>query len=483
MKVINPYNGVNFSNIKKVRGVTHEHIYRKSQADLCFQRGIRIFANVNYQPSVPSVNKTQKMSSWEGSFKDWKQVYTDEFLIQNGVVEAVSLKPDFTKTDYFVDVTYSGSIPSVSKADGSLVNTDLIPQIANAERVEKPLSWATSYHHLNHHNFLGSVWSDVGVRAEIGNSGTTDMSFRRNYSLYSVQEEYNIVRQTQNHQFNGKLFGTINHPYYATYNGYNFTIAYNDALNLAQFTDVFHAVELYNMGYSPNTQKLFRQIYNRLLNDGFKLYVSAVVDWQDSNETYNGLLPEEKEHFEDANDYNRQCEQGEFHKESNYMRGCNVLLFDNSYGDDIAESSAEATEKAELALEAYIQGRYYASGFGDHCIEALNVESDVINFSVGVSDDISDKILIEVKEGPANVWNTIYTNVGKITPSSVASKIVVVTNLGETVFQNTNNVSFKVSGKVKWLRFEAYYEDADFIFTNPIWIDNDNADLQLFALE
>ena len=450
MKVHNPYANVNFSAFKMVRSVTHEHIYTEEQAKICFHRGIRVFCNVNYQPAVPSL----KMSGWSRTFKDWSDVYTKDELLAAGVINHDG-KPDFSKTEYFTDVTFSGSIPTITMSSGEVVDTNLVPQIANAEHTDKKDYWGGTG--CEHHTVLGSTWSDVGVRSYIGNTGKQDMSFRRSFPLYSIKEETELLLANQ--QFPGKLFGQICH-----------STDYLNAERLAKIPQIYKSVELFNQSASPARQKKYRETYDKLLRNGYNLMVTAVVDWQQSIESYNDLLPYEKEAFADVNDYNRQCEKGTYKKESNYIRGCNVLLLNTSYGSDLASDTSDADRKAEMAMDAYLAGRYFASGFGNHCIKDLSVSGDIIHFQVQNNSNPAGLVKVNVNETQTNTWVTSYDfedvpqNLGDL------EKLFVITNLGKKEYSSPE-VNFKIEKGVSYVRFEAYFADKDFIFTNPVWIE------------
>lgn len=459
MKIVNPYEGVNFGSALRVRSTTHEHIFDRAAAERCYNRGLRVFANVNYTPAVPSL----KMSSWNRVYKDWADVYDDTTLLNNGVVDANG-KPDFSKTDYFTEVSYQGSIPTISDYFTSAeINTDLIPQIANAEHTDKPFAWGnTSY--AQHHNVLGGIWNDVGVLSRIGNTDKTNITFRRSHPLYSVAEE-NAMWQTPTYQqFSGKIFGTLNH---------NSNV---EGVMPFQKYATFKAMELFNQGYSPKMQEYFRLAYDTALRRGYRLLVASVADWQGSVQTYGGLTPQEKAQFTDVNDYNRKVENGEYVKECNYIRGCNVLLVGSDYGELLGANSQEAETKAEYALDTYIAGKYYASGFGNHYVTHLDISGDRINVGVAAMSlaEAAPKILVSVNEASTNVWVTTFTPEAATTPSSTVEKAKVITNRGTIEFGNLSELSYLIQPGDTYVRFEFYFADKDFLFMNPIWIeDND----------
>ena len=107
--IVNPYNGIDFHTASRVKAISHEHISRKSQLKIAYDRGIRYFACVNYLPACPSY----PLSNWSYEYEDY--------------VSPSNLA--------LTSLTYSGSIPSFVDKNGIEVNTDDLVQLPNAEHL------------------------------------------------------------------------------------------------------------------------------------------------------------------------------------------------------------------------------------------------------------------------------------------------------------------------------------------------------------
>jgi Zn/Cd-binding protein ZinT len=98
-------------------------------------------------------------------------------------------------------------------------------------------------------------------------------------------------------------------------------------------------------------------------------------------------------------------------------------------------------------MDAYIQGAFYASGFGNHAITNLSVDGNKVTFSVDGN----------------------------------ATEIAAYTNKGKMVGEG-NSMQVTIPKGVNFIRFEALYDEdekKDFICTQPLFIednqDNDSA--------
>ncbi len=196
--------------------------------------------------------------------------------------------------------------------------------------------------------------------------------------------------------FAEKVFGTLNHP------RRNFNSA-KSAIDKSK--GIIKAIEIFNMGMNGGEAEniLNRKLYDDLLRAGYRLFGVAVVDWPS--------------YIKDAVD--------------DRVRGCNVLYFDPSF------NSLTMIQKQEAALDAYINGAYYAAGYGDQYIKDLSIQDDVVNLSV----------------------------------SGLPSSINVITNIDTETFANLSEITKTIEKGITYVRFECYYKDGDFIFTNPIWFD------------
>lgn len=370
----NPYEGVNFSEFEKVNAITHEHIFTKEALKNAYDRGIRWFAAVNYQPAVPPY----PFSLWEGNYLDYLDDSNDNF-----------------ETGYTNKGAY-GSIVNFVDATGETIITDSLPQVPNAEH--PTFSWnkrIISRERVPHFNVLGSLWGEAG-------HGQGELRLLKNlgyplWDIYDINENF-----TSDLLFDGKIFGTINHC--------------NNASEIKRMLDIcpgiFKAVEVFNHCSSTSLNRSYREAYDAILRQGYRVWCTAVVDWQ-------GYINS----------------QGNEEIECFFDRGCNVLLIDK-YKDLAVD------EKSEAGLDAYIAGRYYASGLGKHQILDIVAQEGVVELIVDGT--------------PSSI-------------SAITSKRVIV--------GTGNSISVTIIPGETFIRFEVfYYDDAkidmDFIFTNPIFIEN-----------
>ena len=117
------------------------------------------------------------------------------------------------------------------------------------------------------------------------------------------------------------------------------------------------------------------------------------------------------------------------------LGACNVLLINDYEGQS-------NLRKSEMGLDAYIAGCFLPAGLADN---------DVIDFVV-----TSTSAKIQVTGRPA--------------------KMVVVTNRGKKEYSGTNEIEYTYGWKDTYVRFEAWYRDADgtlldYLFTNPVFIE------------
>lgn len=417
MRIINPYEGVDFMSTSRVLGNTHEHIYNITQVKRAWDRGVRVFGCVNYFPSAPSVSPKHfnddgtpsRLSRWKVPFKIWDLTF-DEDNQPIIPAEYPNISPEETPTK---TLYYEGSIVSFVDKDGNTIYTDDIPQIANQERTNKWIDRKFNAHtdpkcnHFNLLGYLGGEATNYTYYAEQGyfdGDSTKERSFNGGHPFTSFQEDCEYALLQENQQFDGLIFGTANHPYYGN----------SDINQLRWMLDnsngVIKAVEYYNDGDYTDTEVVLRWC-DKLYAEGYRFWGVAVVDWQSDNQTGG---------------------------EAAFNRGYNSLLID---GYDSIET---ADLKAKAALETYIAGRYYCSGTGLHYITSLKVDGKKV------------KLILD----------------------STASKIVVVSKTSRKEVKLTDTIEYEIRKGDNYVRFEAYFyqsaDDMDFIFTNPIWIEDNS---------
>jgi len=248
-----------------------------------------------------------------------------------------------------------------------------------------------------HTNYLGSLLSEAGW----GNSNTvlnlpTDLlylSWRSNNPIIFIDSLF--IEVTNYLLFTDKVFGTLNHPVNKSYS------------ILKNYVDVskgvIKAIEIFNQYYDKNTNEKFLKTWDDFLKGGYRIYGVSVVDWQG----YYGDTLIKRD------------------------RGCNVLLLDTLY------NSLSIKEKSEAALNAYINGCFYSTGFGNYGIKNLILRNEY----------------------------------AQITVDGSPKEIRIITNNDEEIKMNRNVAVKIINNKIKYIRFEVYYNDGDFIYTNPIWIN------------
>lgn len=446
----NPYEDVVFSSVNCINAISHEHIRTKDALKNAYQRGIRFFACVSYNPAVPPY----PLSLWEGTFEDlnfvdvsysWpnkglgnSDIYSSEgakrvipntyMLRQKGLVigykdssgdyvyekltksplstsdndwfslckesSAWLVLPENRLEDYLETVSrsFSGSIPSFILDSGEIIPTSSLPQVPNAEH---PTFVGDNGVSVGHFNILGSTTSEPGW------SKYASTSWRLKYASKKVSSINSLFLNSE------KIFGTINH---------NSNIKAIKYL-LNNCPDVFKAMELFNQSATRELCQKYRDSYDKLLSDGYRIWGTSAVDWQ-------GYREEKGFSGQDMESYKKEC---------GFDRGCNVLLIDDW-------NNMTVSEQSEAGLEAFINGRYYMSGLGNHHIKSLT-ESDGV-------------IRLEVDGNPSRIR--------AITANEVISLV-------------DNSIAVCITEKTKYIRFEVFYyndkNDMDFIFTNPVFVN------------
>lgn len=439
--IINPYSGVDFAGTPRVPANSHEHIYSGSGFQGAYRRGIRAFACVNYFPSAPSVapsgklglQSDQNFASWDIPVIDWADPNNVPENFFNMTLEELA--------PYLTTRHYQGAYPTITDGEGNTVQTAEVPQIANMEFAFLPWERGNLNDRIiQHFNLLGNLYGypTNGMTFSSTWPGMTwdeEKLWRQRHPLYSMADLMGFVRQNSYRQFDGKIFGTVNHNdnvpgikrYFDTY------------------PDIFKAMECFNQYFSRQQNELFRSAFDTLLSQGYRIWGTAVVDWPNSRETWSGLtaaektqwtalynaLPEEeKEQYGSASAYYEATAQKEC---GDADRGCNVLYIPN-YESLLAQGPKVA---AEAALDAYIAGRYYMSAWGQKRITALSVSEFSATFTVSES----------------------------------ASELRATTDKGTTTGTGTT-ITIPITGGETYVRFEAYFDDADFIFTNPVFFED-----------
>lgn len=478
MKLINPYENVDFGRYIKVPAISHEHINNEKTLQSAYDRGIRFFAGVWYMPSVAHYPLKESQYSYKdylyydtthpdtidfteieytyNSAKEARESVDFSLVKRKGVIVRYSMDgetflytklvsdewsvedsdwKDVTEEDVdseleTYDAVYSSTIPTYIDENGVEQSTDNLVQIPNQEHTY--IAYENGYAN-QHLNALGNMFTQHGIYTRKG----LRRDFRLAHMMYKLKDMREVFEA--NSVYKGKNFYTINHC--------NSVYATNRVIE--EFGE-FHGFELFNQGYSKGWNQEFRDTYDELLKNGLRLYGVAVPDWHGDykplwtyctdeeriewTNKYNSLSSEEQAQFGSAKEYYEAVGA-----EVNRDRGCNVLLMDENYSSlptNCFPNEDYIYSKAEAGLDAYHAGRYYMSAWNSQTITSFEVDDNRIKLSVTGS--------------PA--------------------KFKFVTNLRKEEVENGSDVYIQ-EGET-YLRFEAYYDDGEFIFTNPIWIED-----------
>lgn len=405
MRVINPYEGIDFSTAKRVNSVSHEHILTDVQFKRAYDRGIRHFALVHYGPAVPRYPFSNFYYRSEGvawPYLDFVDATHEDQSLNNYNLEDKN----------YINNGYASFVDK----DGNTVYTDDVPQVPNNEHPQFTTEIGVTTGFLQHFNVLGNLFPEAGVG--VG----TPAEARVGHPIYDFNDMTTIFLSSEHQEWNGKILGTVNHC-----DNPDRVIAY-----MNRQPNIFKAMEAYNNGYDSTINQQFSDAYDRVLSSGKRLWLTSVVDWQ-------------------GNYGDRQ--------EDRYDRGCNVLYVPDNYDSLPANSFLTGTDgksyinihpstytKAECGLDSYIAGTYYGSGFGNYKITELSVNGKSITFSCDGS------------------------------PSSIQA----ITNKG-IVNGSGNSITLDIKQGMIYARFVAKYnndEQKDFIYTQPLWIEDNNTSIQ-----
>lgn len=407
LNIENPYANAEWDNIQLAQ--THEHCYDEAKLTSSYNRGIRVIACSHYLPSTPRY----PMSGWSSPYKD---LHTLE---------------EYKAGDHsYVDRTNIGSIPTIT-IDGNTINTDTIPQIANAERVN-----VVGYEG-NHCNILGLLWGSYGhaicdfalTHSQSAEDKALLESLKMQYTLESIEKFNDLLDDETMWQFGSQYaFGTINHC----------TVVGKAKALLDGCPSIFRAMELFNQGYSAGWNDNFRTAYDSLLSQGYKIWGTAVVDWQNDWATWNFTTAAEKTEWQAKYDALSSAEQQQYGSaEAYYMqtgrykfdRGANAILLPQSY------NLLSVQDKAKEVIKAYIGGRYYMVGLGAYGVR-VSVNGNTIAFTL----------------------------------SDYCDHIKVITATGSQTYSGTDTIYHKAKATDIFVRLEATWDDGDFVYTNPLFV-------------
>ncbi len=406
LSVKNPYEGIENKIRQKV--ISHEHITNQKKLESVLERGIDVLCISNYSPAVPVF----PVSGSRQNYLDWAIVTENGSIIYEkdsiGQFKSVRVGDETYKKPVLekVNKTFEGGFSDFHMKDGLFVDLTNIPQLPNAEHTHYYWPEESDLTSTKHLNFICTLWADVGngsddieglsIYNEENGYTLTSANFCAVFPMWSFTEMLDSVRS--NLLYPGKVFGTINHPGLS-----GLEDKYMDAF-IAYGKDIFKGIEIYNNSITQIEFKQNIDIYDHVLMRGYKLWCVAANDW--------GIIKKESALPYQDNE------------------GCDLLYLDKSYLEKTP------TRRAEMSLDALIEGSFSAVGFGT--IDLSEVHVDGLSFSV-LFDCVPDRTVIDID--------------GHRTEGGSVALV--------SVTLNSSN---------KFVRFEAYKGD-DFIFTQPFFVE------------
>lgn len=327
---INPYSNIDFGNHVRVLSNTHEHVMNQAALEWVWNKGVRNINPSNYQPSSPV------------DFTTGYQYDYNDFTSAEDMAVITKLGPDRRLSDF-------------TDANNNFVRIADIVSLPNAERVN-----IQGYNYMLHSNYLGSTFGDPGWMTIEGIEISSTVSWRSQHKFLTTEQLFNGIRS--NLMFEGKVFGTLNHPRSAeeSYESVKDFVTKSNGL--------IQGVEVYSSVLSPSDMAArYIDTYDRLLNDGFRLWALAVTDWPHLNLE------------EGVKDY-----------------GCNQLLLPSDY------ESLTYVQKQEAILDCYIAGQYFPVGLGTLTVEDFTINGNEITVTFNKSCNIKAVVDgVEINKGTA----------------------------------------------------------------------------------
>lgn len=349
MITLNPYNNIDFAQCVTLMSNTHEHIFDQQKLENAYNRGLRNINLLHYGPSTP-----QRLDP------NYQAEYTD-YTSTTDLTKVTKLCPKRNFADF-------------TDKDGNSVSLSDIVVVPNCEHVN-----ISGYPYMLHTNYLGSEFGDPGWMRQDGDTSEWAPQWRIDHPILT---DYELFDGVGNNLPFGKVFGTLNHP--------------TDGISSYSITDQFiehsdgliQAVEIFNRGYQPATNKSFEDYYFYLLNKGHHLWALSVVDWQ-------GDGP----YTEDF--------------------GASLLLLPSDY------ASMTYIQKQNAILDAYIGGRYFPTGLGTIRITNIEQDEDRVTFTFNTSA----RIVYGIYDGE---YKPIGSNISSIcVDTRNASKFFMLKALGD----------------------------------------------------
>lgn len=480
----NPYGGVDWLSTPRVKAVSHEHVYNASTLAKMYDRGIRFFASVHYQPACPRY----PFSSFSETYEDWhffdidsqsapafaytdvlsarKKIpvklsgvttnyrqkdlvfaYTDNAIkkynklirdLQEGETwdeccEDVSAWVELSENEVGDELikknkTLEGGFPSFTSKSSAAEWTG-ISSVSFAGDGETHNSddfpRIPNAEHPCFGGIRGNHFNVLGTTAtEAGWSVGATTNWRLAHVLYNISD-INDVFPTSKSFYGGKLFGTLNH-----------SSAVDIFKTIQNLSSWFKGIEVFNNGSSLTDNTGYLQAFHQLLNEGRTAFCVAATDWQ-----------------------------GDFRNCSDVDGGTNVLYMPSNY------ESLSVSDKSKAGMDSYCGGKFVASRFGT---------KHVVDFSVDENDGIAHFEVSGVAKNLSLVFNGKYVTQHDVSEMSVKIPRGTKNVTGEAWFADGNQQIYKSNTKLA--------DDADFIFTQAIIVETPPKDelddaMIMFALD
>lgn len=486
--VNNPYSTIDWQHSPRIKSVSHEHVFDAGRVARMYDRGIRLFAHVHYQPAVPRV----PLSNINGTFEDWcyydasnfyksgdksnKATYTAVNARKKVPIKTRNTTTNFRTTGLtvaYLDINRDNRWTQLignpddyatwdeccedesawvertwEDVDEHLVkNTKTtaysIPTFKSAESVNEysgmsSISFAgdglthstdeiPQIPNAEHTQFIGLGHFNVlgSVNSEASWSLGAPNDWRDEHRWYNIND-IGTLFPTDSSFHDSRLFGTLNH-----------SASTSQFKNLQELYPWFKGYEIFNNGMSAIDNSLYRDTFHSFLNEGRTVYCVAVTDWQQ-----------------------------DFRQISDVDGGTNVLYMPDNY------ESLSVLDKSKAGLDCYCDGKFVASRFGSR---------HVVDFSVNENDGTAHFEVSGIAKDISLVFNGNYTTLHDVSEIEVVIPRGTSNITAEAWFADGNNQIYKSDAKLA--------DDSDFIFTQAIIVKIPkkesimNEKMMMFALE
>jgi hypothetical protein len=325
-RIINPYEKIDFSTADFIPGISHEHCFTQKTLENAYNRGIRFFAISHYAPSAPFY----PLSGYNSEYEDWEDFSAKKIVAKHNV----------GKFDDFFD------------KNGDVVKIQDLLAAPNAEKA----NFINSGAHITH---PGSTYGSAINTNPNGN-------FPKNYSsLGDWRKSYPLPSQ------NIDTFITNVKQKMIYIDGGIIVVSHNqDSEEIKRWINLgCKGKEIYNNYFDENTNRNFLNTWDKLLNEGNKIWGFSVVDWQGVR------LPD---------------------------KGCNLIVANlKDYTNEMKEHEC---------LKAYTNGQFFASWYGRLRVEELSSNPFSGQIIFRLSSTVNIKAKTNKRELEALATNVMIVN-------------------------------------------------------------------------